>query len=159
MNKETFFTMPHDKRAEEVNKLLESSTLKEVADKIGVNYSSFTKEMQSGDYVFIQRDNRYYKFLRDPNSKPLPTTQTGYAKELHFLHENLDKLKQLIANDKSPLVLDQRIYAKNSQFTVKSIKMNDDIYGMFTQYCDENYPHFRIQDLIAQSLLDFIEKY
>ncbi|GCL74586.1 hypothetical protein PN4B1_45410 [Paenibacillus naphthalenovorans] len=97
-------------------------------------------------------------FLRDPNSKP-QTTQTGYTVELNFLRENLDKLKKLTENNKLPLILDQRIYSKTSQFFVKSIKMNEDIYGMFTQYCDENYPHFRLQDLIAQSLLDFIEKY
>lgn len=37
--------------------------------------------------------------------------------------------------------------------------MNEDIYGTFTHYCVEKFPHFRLQDLIAHSLLDFIEKY
>lgn len=161
MNKETFFTMQHDKRAEEVNKLLQSFSLEEVAEKIGVSYSTFTKEMQAGDYVFIKRDNRYYKFLRDPYSIPTKKPPVVDSEELNFLKENLEKLRKLVEsnNDKSILQLDQRIYSKNSQFLVKSIKMNEDIYGTFTQYCDEKFPHFRLQDLIAQSLLDFIEKY
>ncbi|WP_153976931.1 hypothetical protein [Paenibacillus xylanilyticus] len=161
MNKETFFTMQHDKRAEEVNKLLQSFTLDEVAEKIGVSYSTFTKDMQAGDYVFIKRDNRYYKFLRDPFSMP-PKKQTIVdSEELIFLKENLEKLRSLVKNknDNSILVLDQKIYSKNSQFLVKSIKMNEEIYGRFTQNCVEKFPHFRLQDLIAQSLLDFIEKY
>ncbi|UQQ36181.1 hypothetical protein [Paenibacillus polymyxa] len=161
MNKESFFTTQHDKRAEEVNKLLQSYSLEEVAEKIGVNYSTFTKEMQAGDYVFIKRDNHYYKFLRDPQSIPTKRQPAMDSEEMSFLKENLEKLRSLVEvkNDKSILVLDQRIYSKNSQFLVKSIKMNEDIYGYFTEYCDEKFPHFRLQDLIAHSLLDFIEKY
>jgi len=161
MNKESFFTMQHDKRAEEVNKLLQSFSLEEISEKIGVSYGSFTKEMQAGDYVFIKRDNRYYKFLRNPLSMPTKIQPVVDSEEMSFLKENLERLRELVErkNDKSILVLDQRIYSKNSQFLVKSIKMNEDIYGMFTRYCDEKFPHFRLQDLIAQSLLDFIEKY
>lgn len=124
MNKETFFTMQHDKRSEEVNKLLQSFTLEEVAEKIGVSYSTFTKEMQAGDYVFIKRDNSYYKFLRDPLSIPTKKQPVVDSEELNFLKENIEKLRSLVEskNDKSILVLDQRIYSKNSQFLVKSIK-------------------------------------
>ncbi|ALS23762.1 hypothetical protein IJ22_34010 [Paenibacillus naphthalenovorans] len=122
---------------------------------IGKRFSA--KSVQSYLSKNVQMDLTV-TFLRDPNSKP-QTTQTGYTVELNFLRENLDKLKKLTENNKLPLILDQRIYSKTSQFFVKSVKMNEDIYGMFTQYCDENYPHFRLQDLIAQSLLDFIEKY
>ncbi|TKJ86063.1 hypothetical protein PaeCFBP13512_19710 [Paenibacillus sp. CFBP13512] len=161
MNKESFFTMQYDKRAEEVNKLLQSLSLEDVAKKVGVNYSTFTKEMQAGDYVFIKRDNCYYKFLRDPFSAPEKKQNELNSEELNFLKENIEELRELIANsnDKSILHLDPRIYSKNSPFSVKSIKMNEDIYGMFTSHCEENFPHFRLQDLVAQSLLDFIAKY
>lgn len=161
MNKESFFTMQHDKRAEEANKLLQSLNLEDVAKKIGVNYSTFTKEMQTGDYVFIKRDNCYYKFLRDPFSAPEKKKNELYSEELNFLKENIEELRELIANnnDKSILHLDPKIYSKNSPFSVKSIKMNEDIYSMFTSHCEENFPHFRLQDLVAQSLLDFIAKY
>jgi hypothetical protein len=162
INKETFFTMSYEKRAEEVNKLLQTSCLKEVAEELGMSYSTFTKEMQSGDYVFIQRDNRYYKFLRDPNAKPLIVNPSGdFIEELNFLRENLDLLKTLmdVESNKPPLAIDQRIFSKSSQLSVKSIKMNEDIYTMFTEFANEKYPYFRLQDLIAQSLLDFTKRY
>lgn len=162
MNKETFFTMPYEKRAEEVNKLLQSSSLKEVAEKLGISYSTFTKEMQAGDYVFIQRDNRYYKFIRDPNDKPSNTSHNiEYSNELTFVRDNLDTLKKLIETNtnRPPLILEKTIYSKNSSYSVKSIKMNDDIYSSFSKFCNDNYPHFRVQDLIAQSLLEFMNRY
>lgn len=161
MNKESFFTMQHDKRAEEVNKLLQSLSLEDVAKKVGVNYSTFTKEMQAGDYVFIKRDNCYYKFLRDSFSTHSRKISSVDSEELNFLKEHLNTLRDLVENrsDISTLILNPKIYSKNSQFSVKSIKMNEDIYAAFTQYCGEKFPHFRLQDLIAQSLLDFIEKY
>ncbi|MDR6244940.1 hypothetical protein [Paenibacillus hunanensis] len=89
MNKESFFTMQYDKRAEEVNKLLQSLSLEDVAKKIGVNYSTFTKEMQTGDYVFIKRDNCYYKFLRDPFIGPEKKQNELNSEELNFLKDNI----------------------------------------------------------------------
>lgn len=160
MNKETFLSMPPHKRVVEINKMLENATLKEVADKIGIAYSTFLKEMTVGDYVYIQRENRYFKFIRDGEKAKTPTHGETYEDLLLFLKENFDQLKQLLNSEqRPPLVLDQRIYSKNAVFTNKSIKMNDEIYESFTKFCNENFPQFRLQDLIAQSLLDFVDKY
>lgn len=83
-----------------------------------------------------------------------------YEDMLQFLKENFDQLKQLLNSvQRPPLVLDQRIYSKNAVFANKSIKMNEEIYESFTKHCNENFPQFRLQDLIAQSLLDFMGKY
>lgn len=65
MNKDKFSTMDVDKRAEEINKMLVNSDLKVVAERLGIAYSSFTKLMQDGDFVYIARENQYFKFIRD----------------------------------------------------------------------------------------------
>ena len=90
----------------------------------------------------------------------IQTLNESYEDVLQYLKDNFDQLKQMLNSEKRPpLVLDQRIYSKNAVFVNKSIKMNEEIYERFTEFCNENFPQFRLQDLIAQSLLDFIEKY
>ncbi|MEK4264170.1 hypothetical protein [Paenibacillus sp. FSL L8-0499] len=109
MNKEVFLTMSPDKRVEEINKMLQSLPLKEVAVRTGIAYSTFLKEMTAGDYVYIQRDNRYYKFLRDEDAslKSKEESIGVYHEELLFLRENIDVLKQLVnCNANPPLLLD-----------------------------------------------------
>lgn len=161
MNKELFLAMSPEKRVEEVNKMLLTASLKEVADKIGIAYSTFLREMTVGDHVYIQRDNRYYKFIRDVDGvNPQADFNGDYQEELHFLRENIDSLKKLVnCGHRPPLILDQQIYSKSASFSNKSIKMSEQVYEKFTKYCSEQFPQFRLQDLIAQSLLDFIEKY
>ncbi|EST52221.1 hypothetical protein T458_26895 [Brevibacillus panacihumi W25] len=84
----------------------------------------------------------------------------SYREELRFLCENIDVLKRLINSEhRPPLTLDKQIYSNDASFSNKSIKMNEEVYKKFTKHCNEQYPQFRLQDLIAQSLLDFIEKY
>ncbi|EST51927.1 hypothetical protein T458_26880 [Brevibacillus panacihumi W25] len=79
MNKEIFFAMPSEKRVEVVNKMLQNASLKEVADKIGIAYSTFLKEMTVGDHVYIQRDNRYYKFIREDIVNPQFDSSESYC--------------------------------------------------------------------------------
>lgn len=69
MNKDSFTTMSSKERVAIVNDLLSKDgfDLQKVADTLKMNYSTFTKLMQEDDYVFIKRDNQYYKFIRDEN--------------------------------------------------------------------------------------------
>lgn len=67
MNKDKFHTTSSKDRVAIVNDLLknEGSDLQKVADTLEMNYSTFTKLMQEDDYVYIKRENQYYKFVRD----------------------------------------------------------------------------------------------
>lgn len=81
---------------------------------------------------------------------------------LSFIEDNHDTLKNMISdyeNRKKMLILDDRVYSHNAKFENKSIKMNNDIHKQFVEFCKKDYPYLTVQDLIAQSLLDFIEKY
>lgn len=162
MNKETFLTMTPEERVKEINVLLQKYDLKQIAEMLDIPYSTFTKEMREGDYFYHQSDKRYYPFIR--SEKGLQKTgkvERSNEVELNFIKENLDDLKGLLQmyQDNTLLLLDEQIYGKNANFATKSIKMNLEIYEEFSQFCEEHYRHLKIQDLIAQSLLDFMKKY
>ncbi|MEC1722831.1 hypothetical protein [Schinkia azotoformans] len=165
MNKDRFFTMDVDKRAEEINKMLVNSDLKGVAEALGLAYSTFTKSMQTGDYTYIARENQYFKFIRDKEllgtMKPSDKATTGFQEELTFLKENLETLKSLVStvNESPTLVLDKDIYNTKAKYVNKNLKLNENIYEKFSKLCENQFPHLKIQDLIAESLLEFINKY
>lgn len=161
MDKEQFFNTQYEERVKIINKMLKDSSPKEVAQIIGIPDSTFSKEMMNGDYVYIKRDKKYYKFLRAPNSVATKDNlQSSVATQ--FIEENLETLRSIISdyNDKKKmLILDERVYNKKAKYVNKSIKMNSDVYEEFVKFCEEKYPYLTIQDLVAQSLLDFIENY
>lgn len=160
MDKDSFFTMTPERRVQEVNRLLQKYELKEIAALIGIPYSTFTKEMRKGDYFYHQSDRKYYRFIRDEDEKSIKG-KYGDSEVLSFIQENFDTLKSLIQNYQSSsfLLLDERVYRSNANFVNKSIKMNSEIYEEFSKFCEDNYPQYRLQDLIAQALIDFINKY
>lgn len=158
MNKENFLTLSSKQRVEYVNDLLKNNhDLQQVADKIGINYSTFTKVMQEDDFVYIKRENQYYKFIRNPNAiSAIDNTADDLTS---FLDENIDILKQIIekykAND--DFTIDKKIFA--SKLSTKTFRMSEDIYQEFVRTCEAEFKHLRIQDIIAQLLLNFSNNY
>lgn len=159
MDKDKFYSLQKDKRADSINKLLENKDQAGVAELIGISRSAFSKEMTQDDYVYISRENRYFKFIRD--IKSAPHTNKAHSPEMDFLSTNLDVLKQILASCESGMLLflNKEIYSNNGTFVNKNIRINQAIYDKFTDNCDKHFPHLKLQDLIAQSLLDFIDKY
>ncbi|WP_339197701.1 hypothetical protein [Aeribacillus sp. FSL k6-2211] len=158
MDKDTFFTMTPEERVKKVNELLQKYELKEIADLIGIPYSTFTKEMRKDDYFYHQTDRKYYRFIRDEKNIK---GKYSDSEVLSFIQENFDTLKSLIQNYKSSsfLLLDERVYRSNANFVNKSIKMNSEIYEEFSKFCEDNYPQYQLQHLVAQALIDFMNKY
>lgn len=161
MNKEEFLSMNPDLRVKKINKMLETMQLPDIAKLLDMPSSTFSSEMQKGDYVFIKRDKKYFKFLRGAKSPVEEIKSFDYNEELLFLKENFDVLKNLISNQEkyNMLILDKKIYDTKAKYVNKNIKVNDSIYQEFTSTCESQFPHLKIQDLIAQSFVDFISKY
>ncbi|MGE8203040.1 hypothetical protein ACQKP0_00530 [Heyndrickxia sp. NPDC080065] len=161
MNKEEFLTMNPDLRVKKINKMLETMQLPDIAKLLDMPSSSFSSEMQKGDYVFIKRDKKYFKFLRGINSPEKEIKTSDYNEELLFIKENFDVLKKLLSNQENGirLILDKKIYETKAKYVNKNIKVNDSIYQEFTSTCERQFPHLKIQDLIAQAFVDFILKY
>lgn len=160
MNKELFFNLTPAKRVVEVNKMLKEHDLKTVSEMIGISSSTLSKEMRVGDYLYHQADKQYYPFVRS-EAERIKAQEQSEDDEFLFISENMNILQEIIDEFKGEryLQLDKNIYAKNAKFFNKSIKMNSDIYKDFSDFCNSNYPHLKMQDIIAQALLDAMKHY
>lgn len=161
MNKDNFPTMDSKQRVKTVNDLLkkEGFDLQKVADHLAMKYSTFTKLMQEDDYVYIKRDNQYYKFVR--NGYHSTDIQPTNDDELAYLKANFTVLQSLIERHKvnNDFILDKRIFHSTSKVATKNFRISDDLYKQFVKTCDEHFPHLKIQDIIAQLLLSFVDQY
>ncbi|MBA2879332.1 hypothetical protein HNR63_002404 [Anoxybacillus kamchatkensis] len=161
MNKDEFLSMNPDLRVKRINKMLETMQLPDIAKLLDMPSSTFSAEMQKGDYVYIKREKKYFKFLRDENSSKDELNTSDYNEELLFIKRNFDILKNIVSNQEMSnlLILDKKIYDSKAKYVNKNIKVNDSIYQEFTSTCERQFPHLKIQDLIAQAFVDFISKY
>lgn len=161
MKKDSFTTISSKERVAIVNDLLSKDgfDLQKVADTLKMNYSTFTKLMQEDDYVFIKRENQYYKFLRDENQ--ITSVMDTVDPELDYIKQNFSTLKSLVERSKSnnDFILDKRIFHSTSKFATKNFRMADELYKQFVKTCEEQFPQYKLQDIIAQLLFDFTEKY
>lgn len=156
MDKDSFLTLSAAKRVEEVNHLLRNHTLKEIAAMLNFAYSTFTTEMRNnGEYQYNKKNKQYVKAV------PLDDKREGDSDSVSFIKENRQTLQRLVEMYQSNnlLHLNEKVYSKSATYENKSIKMNKDIYSDFSKFCDSNYPHLKLQDLIAQALLDFMGRY
>lgn len=160
MDKQTFLTMSPSKRVQEVNKLLQDYDLKEISDLIGIPSSSFSKIMREGDYIYHKADKKYYPFVRSEEER-LTKDLSENNDEATFFKQHEDTLRKVIQHfeNKGLLILDDRIYSRDATYSNKSIRMNNAIYEEFSSFCEEYYPHLKIQHVIAQALIDAKNKY
>lgn len=159
MNKDKFLALSSKQRVEVVNDLLKNKgyDLQQVADFISVNYSTFTKIMQEDDFVYIKRENQYYKFIRNPNA--ISAIDNSADELTAFLNENMDILKKIVEKHKAndDFTIDKKIFA--SKLSTKTFRMPEELYQQFVLTCEKEFPQLKIQDIIAQLLLDFSDKY
>lgn len=158
MNKDKFLALNSKQRVAYVNDLLRNNhDLQQVADKIGINYSTFTKKMIEDDVIYVKRENQYYKFVRDENA--ISSVENSADELTAFLSENLDTLKSIIDKHKrnDDFTIDKKIFA--SKLSTKTFRMPEELYQQFVSTCEKEFPHLKIQDIIAQLLSDFTDKY
>lgn len=160
LDKDTFISMSPTKRVQEVNKMLQKYDLKEISKLLGIPSSTFSKLMREGDYLYHQADKKYYPFVRSEAERTASTT-TEHSDEITFIKNHLDTLKKVVHHfeEAGNLLLDKRIYSKDAEFVNKSIRMNSAIYENFSHFCEEYYPHLKTQDVIAQALIDAMNRY
>lgn len=159
MNKQHFYEMDVHLRARKINEMLKNSSLSEVAKKIGIPSSTFSKEMQKGDYIYIKRENKYFRFIRDDSIAPSGNFTTQSNEALEFLNEHLDDLKRLIKNYNSDTIqLNPKVYTDSSKVVTRSIRIRENLYKEFQSYCNSHYPYYSIHDLVAHCLVEFTNK-
>ncbi|MFD2618378.1 hypothetical protein [Terrilactibacillus laevilacticus] len=164
MTFDEFEKMDVIKRVLMVNDMLgkeKTDALKNVAAKLQLNYSSFTKEMRNGGFNYNQAKRQYEKVI---SIEEYQKVRSGLGTEdknevLFYLAEHFEELKRLLSDSDNMLVLDKQVYDPNSKLAVKSIKVNNDIYEQFINLCEAQFPHLKLKDLVTQALLDFTRNY
>lgn len=161
MNEIIFRGLTPKERAEWINKrLLESNCrLVDIATEIGIPSSSLSKLMISEGYEF-SRKLKQYMVKEEPT---LSRKGNQPVKEMIFdyLSLNAEDLIEMIDFHKNKvLVISPAVYqVKSKDYVNKSFKINGEIYHKFQALLSEKYPHYRIQDAVAQALLDFTNRY
>ncbi|WHY86319.1 hypothetical protein QNH39_27770 [Neobacillus novalis] len=74
------------------------------------------------------------------------------------MKKNLGAIKQLLGLYRNQELVINREVLKMG-FTNRTFKLNDNVFTCFTNFCKEQYPQYRIQDLIGQALWEFVKKY
>lgn len=100
------------------------------------NYKSDTKVIQGEDYKSI------IKVIQDMKG------------QLEEVYDWYDKQRNIV--DIKPIEL--KISKFKGEPTNKSYKLYSDVQEQFKAFCD-NHKQYKVQDLISQALVEFIEKY
>jgi hypothetical protein len=162
MNKDNLLAMSSKERVKIVNELLkkEGFDLQKVADYFNINYSTFTKLMQEDDYVYIKRENQYYKFIRD-ESQISPNSINADNDELTYIKDHFHTLKSIIEQyeNREDFFIDKRIFDTSSKISTKNFRISDDLYNQFVKVCQQKFPHLKIQDIISQLIFNFVNRY
>lgn len=161
MNKDKFLSLSSKERIAYVNDLLKnkSLTLQEIADQLQIPHSSLTKLLQQDDYVYIKRDNSYFKFVRDESQ--IITVGAVEDEVTLFLKENLDQLKAIVSkhNSNDEFTINKSIFKSTAKHSVKTFRIPEDLYQKFVDTCEKEFPHLKLQNIIAQLLMDFTNKF
>lgn len=160
MDKDKFLAMTPAERVRIVNKLLQDHDLRGVAKVLEIPSSSLSKIMREGDYLYHKADKKYYPFVRTEEER-VTSTKSKESNGLSFIEQHKNTLRKMIEQYEYTglLILDKRIYSNDATFSNKSIRMNNDIYEEFSDFCDKYYPHLKIQHIIAQALIDAMTRY
>jgi hypothetical protein len=160
MNKDNFTTISSKQRVQIVNDLLqkEGNDLQLVADTLGIKYSTFTKLMQEDDYVYIKRLAKYCKFVQDDNL--IIENPSSESDEIAYIKQNFSIIVSLVERmkDNDDFTLDKRIF-RSSNPVMKNFRISDEVYKQFVATCEQQFPHLRIQDIISQLILNFVDQY
>lgn len=166
MNTNEFMNLSTLDKVELVNKMLkkeEKDHLKNVASKLGLSESTFSKTMRdNATYQYNKTTKQYDRIMPIEEYKNYLQTSTNEDKTedaLQFVGEHLEELKKIVHEYKSHLALEPEIYDPNSKTITKSIQVNDEIFQRFSVLHSSKYSHLRLRDIFSKCLLDFINTY
>lgn len=162
MDKEKFLSLPIQERVKYVNNMLHEYSLSEIAEKLGISSSTFSKIMREGDYLYHQGEKTFFPFVRsETDRKSGVGLQKSNIEIMDFVKEHIVILKQIVDeySETKQLILDERIYGSKANYVNKNMRMNKDIYDEFVKFCKRDFPGLTIQHLCSQALIEFIAKY
>lgn len=92
---------------------------------------------------------RCYLIIENPSSE---------SDEITFIKQNFSIIVSLVERmkDNNDFALDKRIF-RSSNPVMKNFRISDEVYKQFVATCEQQFPHLRIQDIISQLILNFVD--
>lgn len=165
MDTQRFLDLSPEEKVEVVNDMLlqeNDNHLKNVAEKLGMSASSFSKTMRDNDkYQYNQKNKKYFRLLTVEEYKQMAKkpSKHAYDEALQFLTNHLEDLELLLNQFQTSFQLEPQVYQHDSKTVTKSFQINKDIYDCFIHICQTRLPHLRQKDIISQCLLTFCNRY
>lgn len=163
MNKQELLSMKIEERVKAINEmLLEEGVTKveDVANKIGVSSSFLGKLLtQDGLYCYSRAYKQYVPRERKDSKVTFEKNEV-----IKYLQENYHAIKRLIDRElktesDNVLVLSSKVVQFSSEYVVRNTKVTKTVNDEFTKLCEEKFSFLKLQDLLAQAMLEFTEKY
>lgn len=138
-----------------LNEELQKQELKKIAAELGMSTSTLTNGIRAAGYKFDRAAKQYV--IATLNS-------INEDKQLMaYLHEHFAELQMLVEMQRfevnQDVKLDKRIGSMNAKYVAKSIKVQDNIYEEFEELYKTKFHQWKMQDVMTQMMLEFVEKY
>lgn len=138
-----------------LNEELQKQELKKIAAELGMSTSTLTNGIRAAGYKFDRAAKQYV--IATLNSI------NGDKQLMAYLHEHFAELQMLVEMQRfevnQDVKLDKRIGSMNAKYVAKSIKVQDNIYEEFEELYKTKFHQWKMQDVMTQMMLEFVEKY
>ncbi|MCM3570496.1 hypothetical protein [Neobacillus mesonae] len=166
MDTQEFMNLSALEKVEVANKMLkeqEKDHLKNVASKLGLSESTFSKIMRdNASYQYNKTSKQYDRIMPIEEYKKYlqsGSNENNVEESLKFIAEHLEELKGLLHEHETQLILDPEIYDPSSKTITRTIQVNEDIYKEFSDLYSSRFSHIRLREIYSKCLLDFIRSY
>lgn len=166
MDTQKFMNLSALERVELANKMLSEETndhLKNVASKLGLSESTFSKIMRdNASYQFNKTSKQYDRIMPIEEYKKYlqsGSNENKMEETLQFVAEHLEELKRLLHAHENELILESEIYAPSSKTITRTIQVNESVYQQFSDLYSSRFSHIRLREIYSKCLLDFIKTY
>ncbi|MCM3443729.1 hypothetical protein [Metabacillus halosaccharovorans] len=166
MDTQKFMNLSALERVELANKMLSEETndhLKNVASKLGLSESTFSKIMRdNASYQFNKTSKQYDRIMPIEEYKKYlqsGSNENKMEETLQFVAEHLEELKGLLHAHENELILESEIYDPSSKTITRTIQVNESVYQQFSDLYSSRFSHIRLREIYSKCLLDFIKTY
>lgn len=147
--------LPVEEQVNWLNEELQKQELKKVAAELGMSTSTLTNGIRAAGFKFDRAAKQYV--IATLNS-------INEDKQLMvYLHEHFAELQMLVEMQcfevNQDVKLDKRIGSIGAKYVAKSVKVQDNIYEEFEELYKTKFHQWKMQDVMTQMMLEFIEKY
>ncbi len=155
VNRFEYRKLPVEEQVNWINEELRKQELKNIAAELGMSISTLTNGIRAAGFKF---DRTAKQYVIDTLNKIDEDKQI-----MAYLHEHFAELQMLVEMQcfkvNQDVKLDKRIGSIGAKYVAKSVKVQDNIYEEFEELYKTKFHQWKMQDVMTQMMLDFVEKY